>query len=721
MKDKEPKVDTRMTAPQQLETPTPVSKPFTGVTDESTLKTYPYFANAITVCRLRPPHSFSSFHPWIATREITKDYTYIFRHPLTSKLHSFNLPKILEFSKFNASPLATVYSFREPYPVDNLFLLEPPHPRHFFSSTTVPDSTLLALYSGGKLLGCPRYARSLQWINLSPRGEKFDDIVVFENKVYAVDRQGVLKLINRYKTVKKINIGKTVVFEPVTPGSGRFGWRKRFAVDGGVLYLVVRLEEERFRVYMLKSKGKEFFWEEVRRFGGDKVLFMARDYYFFRRASRKFPGREYRNCIVFSEAAFPQYGKDGWEFTESDNVRRWEDDIAVFCLDNERFAREGEEEGENSGFPKIDWSPPDWILNFSSFSADAFKKHSDSEYSSSQSEREPNEDEGMDSDSGEKNDEEVQSGLKNPKIKDKEEQEEMESDFGCLEQDQDGVVSETDNQDKADGNMQCDLDSREKEDDRMHVSAATKGGASSQEDVCHVSPSFRPEFETIVTQTPSLSATEKEITRTLLTLIDGNNATTEEETLKKNNTELVHRACTSSTTVSHRSNTATAKFEGMDIRLDSVSTLEKIWQKHGNIVENCAVRNSEIIARALESLATIVRILDDSSALSLSDIQAEYIVSTLSDLRYIHFKVDWLIPFVEKAKKIHQSKASLESLNSLRQLNSEAEERRAILLEELTKLDAEEKKRKEEMAKISKTIPFCGQVKLDEPLGSGLT
>ncbi|XP_074285279.1 uncharacterized protein LOC141610882 [Silene latifolia] len=470
---------------------------------------------------------------------------------------------------------------------------------------------------------------------------------------------------------------------------------------------------------MLKGGGRRFYWEEVTRFGGDKVLFMARDYCFFRRVSRKFPGREYRNCIVFSEAAFPQYGNDCWEFTQSGDRQLSEDDIAVFCLDDDRFAREGE--GEDLGFPKIDWSPPDWILTASSFRAAEFRKHTVSE-SSSQSERVSDAEERLvGSDSGDKNGEEVQSRLKDSKSKDEDEQEEMESDFGSLDQDQRWVEFDSDSPDQEDEKMQCDSKSQEKEDVGMHVNANTEGGASLQEDVCHVSPTlYRPESGTTVTQTPSLSATEKEITRTLLSLNDGNNAT-EEATLRKNITELVHRACTSSITASQKGDSATAKFEGFDVRLDSVSTLEKIWQQHGNIVENCAVRNSEIIARALESLVTIVRILDDNSPLSLTNSQADYLVSTLSDLRYIHFKVDWLIPFVEKAEKIHQSKLSLESLNTLSQLSSKAQERRAILLDELTKLDVEEKTRKEEMAKISNTIPFCGRVKFDKPLGSGLT
>ncbi|XP_074285245.1 uncharacterized protein LOC141610859 [Silene latifolia] len=274
--------------------------------------------------------------------------------------------------------------------------------------------------------------------------------------------------------------------------------------------------------------------------------------------------------------------------------------------------------------------------------------------------------------------------------------------------------SDSQDEDEEEGTMQFSLYSQEKKDDEMHVNTSTEGGSSLQEDVCHVSPSLsRPEPGTSDSQTPSLSTTKKDITRTLLSPNGGNNAT-KEGTSRNNITELVPRASTSSTI-------ATAKFEGFDIRIDSVSTLEKIWRKHGNIVEKSVMRNRDIIAMCLESLATMVRILDETSAMSLSDREVDYLVSTLSDLRHNRFKVDWLIPSVEKAEQFHTSRPLMESFNNLSQLCSDAKDRRAKLLEQLTKLDEEVNNWKEEMAKILNMIPSCGQVKFDEPIGSGLT
>ncbi|XP_074285270.1 uncharacterized protein LOC141610877 [Silene latifolia] len=691
--------------PEKVGIPPPLKK-FTHRNDESafTRCLYRDGVYATEVYHLRPPKSLSyTSRPWIVTRETTADRNFIFRHPLTSKPHSFNLPP--NISRLNPLTLSVFYDFRQPYSVDKLLLLH-------------PSEYLFALYGGGQLKGCPRVERqrgrsipltSSPWVKLtSSPWVNLDDIIDFQDKVYAVDRRGSTILINQYETVTKVSIGKTIIYEPLTPGSVQFGWRKRFAVDGETLYLVVRTEEKLFQVFRLKSRVKTpgtpcFYWDRVKRFKGNKVLFMARDHYFFRRASRKFPGREYRNCIVFSEAAFPQYGDDGWEFTESDTVRRCEDDIAVFRLGDERFARE--EEWENSGFPKIDWSPPDWMMNVSSFPADEFKKHSESDSSSSQSVREPDDDEGFDFDGGGKNDGEVQSNLKDTNSKDEGEQDEMETEFSSQDQDQGGVESDSESKDQEDKKMQCDSNSREKEDEEIHSKEANIEGDEPLQKDC---------------VTPSRFAVEEEVTTTLLRMNSGNDAM-EEGTSVKNMTQVIPKASTSSRTESHKGETATTKFEGLDVRSDLVPTLQKIWRKHGNITKDSIVRSGDIVARALESLATMVQILEDNPAQSLSDIQADYLTSTLSDLRNICFKVYWLVSFVEKALEVHRSKPLVESLNNLSQLSSQAKERRAILLSELANLNEEENKLKEEMAKVSKRIPFSGQVKFDAPIGAGLT
>ncbi|KAK9666264.1 hypothetical protein RND81_14G172500 [Saponaria officinalis] len=140
-----------------------------------------------------------------------------------------------------------------------------------------------------------------------------------------------------------------------------------------------------------------------------------------------------------------------------------------------------------------------------------------------------------------------------------------------------------------------------------------------------------------------------------------------------------------------------------------------------NIIENSIMCGGDIVARALELLATMVQILEENSAESLSDCQADYLSSTLSDLRCIRFDVSWLIPCVEKAVKQYKSKPLLDSLNNLSQLISQVKERKAILLDEVAILREEENKLMDVTVKVSKTIPFSGEVKFDELVGSGLT
>ncbi|KAK9666272.1 hypothetical protein RND81_14G173000 [Saponaria officinalis] len=281
----------------------------------------------------------------------------------------------------------------------------------------------------------------------------------------------------------------------------------------------------------------------------------------------------------------------------------------------------------------------------------------------------------------------------------------MESDSGSQVQEQE-KLSDSDIQDQEDGRLQRDSNSQET-DVEMLSNGDIEEDASLPEDV---PPSLFA----------SVSALEEVVTRTLLHMNDGNEAI-EKEPPRKNVTVSALRACTSSTTKSDKSDPTTTKFEGFDIRSDLVPILEKIWIKQGNITENSTMRSSDIIARALELLATLVQILENNSVQSLSDSQADYLSSTLSDLKIMCFKVHWLVAFVEKAVKLRKSKPLVDSLNKLTDLSFQVKERRAILLDEVAKLTEEENKLKKEMAKVSKLIPFSGQVKFDEPFGSGLT
>lgn len=62
------------------------------------------------------------------------------------------------------------------------------------------------------------------------------------------------------------------------------------------------------------------------------------------------------------------------------------------------------------------------------------------------------------------------------------------------------------------------------------------------------------------------------------------------------------------------------------------------------------VNSDSLLTWALESLAKIIIILQKDSGRSLDDAQAIYLDSILLDLELMHFKIDWLVPFIEKNK-----------------------------------------------------------------------
>ncbi|KAK9666265.1 hypothetical protein RND81_14G172600 [Saponaria officinalis] len=468
-------------------------------------------------------------------------------------------------------------------------------------------------------------------------------------------------------------MGRAVVTGPVKLGPGRVGWRKRLAGRWRDIYMVVRVEETLFRVYWFDRDCWPGYWDEVKESLGGDVLFISKDCCFF--VYGYLIGKKYENCIVFSEAAFPKYGDDGgWEY-------KCEDEIWAFRMSDGKYGKVG----ESDDFPEISWSPPSWIFDVESCSNFQPRNQSEGE--------------------ADVDDEEVQADLKDSNSKDDVEREGMESDSNHVDQEQE-ERSDSDVDDQDDGNMQCDSDD---EDEDMQSNADNEGNTSLQEDVP-------------ASLFALVSALEEEVTRTLLRMNGGYEATIEKETSRKNITMSAPRACTSSSTTKvNQSDTATTKFEGFDIRSDLVPILQKIWRKHGNIIERSTMRSNHIITRALESLATMVEILEDNPVESISDCQADYLSTTLSDLKTMCFKVHWLGSFVEKAVKLHKSKPLVDSLNKLTDLSSQVKERRAILLDEVTKLTEEENKLKKEMAKVSKLIPFSGQFKLDKPLGSGLT
>lgn len=103
-----------------------------------------------------------------------------------------------------------------------------------------------------------------------------------------------------------------------------------------------------------------------------------------------------------------------------------------------------------------------------------------------------------------------------------------------------------------------------------------------------------------------------------------------------------------------------SKFQGVDVSSHLVPILQKIWDKHGNIMEGHVVNSNSLLTWALESLAKTIIILQSDSGRSLDESEAKYLKSILLDFRLMHFKIDWLVPFVEKALALHKNKVIME-------------------------------------------------------------
>ncbi|KAL2905318.1 hypothetical protein RDABS01_004028, partial [Bienertia sinuspersici] len=141
---------------------------------------------------------------------------------------------------------------------------------------------------------------------------------------------------------------------------------------------------------------------------------------------------------------------------------------------------------------------------------------------------------------------------------------------------------------------------------------------------------------------------------------------------------------------SSKNNTSTTvKFHGFEVRSGLVPILQRIWSRHGNIIQESFISNGDIIARSLESLATVVQILESNTGQSINDGEADYLRSTLSDLRHMHFNVDWLASTVEKALALHKSKPMAVPLNNLLKLKAQATELRYKLMEKLDRVESQ--------------------------------
>uniref|UniRef100_A0A803L893 Uncharacterized protein n=1 Tax=Chenopodium quinoa TaxID=63459 RepID=A0A803L893_CHEQI len=475
-------------------------------------------------------------------------------------------------------------------------------------------------------------------------------------------------------------------------------------------------------------------WVEVKTFG-DRVMFVTRDYCFFTPAS-EFYTCNLNNCIVFSNDAFPKYGRTGWELPDPTKSGA---DISVFRLGG-CSEYNFKPISKFTGFPLLLWSCPPWAWNVGSSPCQCHGQQS-------QHQRETEENEEIQSDANSQDDASPVSFDPEP-----------------VENISEATSTSTTRLETATVMMPSSFESELAEKTtEMPSTPATKERATIVETPSAVVPQLA---ELITTEMPSTSATPERVTSAetpsavipeqmhevpitsaakmtksntpdlakqvsvkasvsaaqegATTLTNEVEPVAEEafhmETLRE---EIINQSGSRANIQSNKTDTSTVTFEGLEIRSNLLPTLQNVWSKHGNLMENITIRNVDIVSKALESLATAVLILEENSARSLSDSQADYLSSTLSDLGCMKFKVDWLVPYVEKAAMLHNSKPYMDSLDIIDKCKAQIEERKSKLLEELAHLDKVVDELDEDVARVSKEIPICisENVDLAKPLG----
>lgn len=316
---------------------------------------------ASTVYLLRPStHSVGPSKSWLVTVEEVNPGKLFLRMPLRRaaiKKLPDNFAKVWNLSDIHVSEISREYNFRyadDMFSSFNWWSFSNSHkvvlsPASACTSPTIDDTTALVLYVKGNLVSfC---LRDESWLSIRYGSvTKFDDIINFNGKNYAIDRRGRAYVINcNSSTISR------VVSHALGSGIGP-DRRKRLVGSGGELYLLVRHSPDDkifFRVYKLKEEQNK--WDEVKTLG-DKILFVTPGFCYLAFA-RDFPGWK-GDCIVFPEACLPTNSgstyPDGRFFKRTIEELR----IGVFYL--------GDNDGAKliqsyPGYSDLFWPPPAWL------------------------------------------------------------------------------------------------------------------------------------------------------------------------------------------------------------------------------------------------------------------------------------------------------------------------------------------------------------------------
>ncbi|KAK9684500.1 hypothetical protein RND81_10G214300 [Saponaria officinalis] len=626
------------------------------------------------------------------------------RHPLTAKRVK-NLPSFLDLTRFKLLMLAQGYSFKSSDCVHKVLLC---------ASSASSIDVLVLYYKGflGKLslvkLGHDNSAVSsdedeeeeegelcYRWENFKVRQGGvlrfmyLDDVAIFRDLYYGVDRRGKLYVIGT-ESMSVVNT-RVVISEPLCRGDIPSHRKKRLVVDQATeeLYLVVRenvreAQKVRFKVYTFNDKGKR--WDVVENIGLERVLFIGLDHCFFALA-RHFEGCD-GNCIVFAANCFTQYnGRDA-----PDRCLFGDEGIEVGVY---RF-------GEGDNFSLLSFAFPEFsrIVSSTWFSTSNNEK-TEGGCDAPQTCNE------MDGDSfvslSDNHAESLLSGSpfgENESSSDQDDDDDVEILSDCSDKDEKDCVDEDEHGDEE---MESDSLVDSKASDNSERSHSAKGSVESKTSDASISGKIEKKKSDAREKTTEGNLDDQ-------TLEDGFTA---EKIFDASRTP------TSPPFSSIRGNSCIVKFHGVDIRSELLPTLETTWAKHGNLVGEHTIRSKKMLGCAFEELAELIITVKNSTARTLTESQTDDMRSTVSDLKRAGLNVEWLEPVIENAAAVQKSRPIIEKIANVdkKRAKIEKQERRFLAR------TAKEKQELEEIrADLCTKIPFPKDqiIDLDDCLGVGI-
>lgn len=309
--------------------------------------------------------------PWLITVEELNPGKFYLRKPLSriniEKLPD-NFPKHLQLSGLKVTEMGRFCTLRLADRPRDMF-----EKKHFTYCTnkvvlfvdpkcknnpTINNCTAMVLYDNGNLSAI-RLNNEVEK-HLSPKCRKFDDILEFNGRVYAVDRRGRLYCTD-YHSPKMLEIISNTLGKGFSTDK-----KKLLVVLLGELYVVYRNQDcgvsIDFEVYRMQEEVGE--WERVKNvdkvFDG-RLLFVTLDGCFFGDRN-DFPGWR-GNSIVFYKNSFPQYDGPSLDIKVFGKYYDDELDVGIFHFDDgcAGVSGYGLPAASSPSYSEVFWPPPAWL------------------------------------------------------------------------------------------------------------------------------------------------------------------------------------------------------------------------------------------------------------------------------------------------------------------------------------------------------------------------